>query len=148
MVSEISQRSREIFAARLVVVSVATRIWKETVSAFASMAAASIIDISDPTENLLWELAELERRCDGRFILIGEYSRIAGWADGISADEHPLSARLTELLGDRDDRPQGNAPIRSRPVWDPTRARPKLQGLMPCSAFIEPATSMVERHSS
>ena len=102
MVSDISKRSRETFAARLVVVSVATRIWKETVSAFASMAARAIIDISDPTENLLWELAELERRCDGRFILIGEYSRIAGWAEGISADEHPLSARLTELLGDRD----------------------------------------------
>lgn len=102
MVSEISQQSRQTFAARLVVVSVATQIWQETVSAFASMAAASIIDISDPTENLLWELAELERRCAGRFILIGEHARIAGWADGISPDEHALSARLTQLLGDRD----------------------------------------------
>jgi hypothetical protein len=101
-VSEISQRSRQTFAARLVVVSVASPIWQETVSAFASIAAASIIDISDPTENLLWELAELERLCAGRIILIGEHSRIAGWADGISQDEHRLSARLTELLGDRD----------------------------------------------
>jgi len=102
MVASISERSHQTFAARLVVVTVATQIWQETVSAFASMATASIIDISDPTENLLWELTELERRCAGRFILIGEHARIAAWADGISPDEHPLSARLTELLGDRD----------------------------------------------
>jgi hypothetical protein len=102
MVSGISKRSRQTFAPRLVVVRVATEIWQETVSAFASMAAASIIDISDPTENLLWELAELERRSSGYFILIGEHARIAGWADGISPDEHTLSARLTELLGDRE----------------------------------------------
>jgi hypothetical protein len=102
MVSRISGRSHQTFAARLVVVTVATEIWQETVSAFASVATASIIDISDPTENLLWELAELERRCVGRFILIGEHGRIAAWGDGISPDEHPLSARLTELLGDRD----------------------------------------------
>jgi len=102
MVSRISERSHQTFAARLVVVNVATEIWQETVSAFASKATASIIDISDPTENLLWELTELERRSAGRFILIGEHPRIAAWADGISLDEHPLSVRLTKLLGDRD----------------------------------------------
>jgi len=102
MVSEISQQSRQTFAARLVVVRVATQIWRETVSAFASVATASILDISDPTENLLWELTEIERQYNGRLILIAEHPRIAGWADGISPDEHPLSARLTQLLGDRD----------------------------------------------
>ena len=103
-VSEILKRGRQTFAPRLVVVRVATQVWQETVAAFASVAAASIIDISEPTENLMWELAELERRCPERFILIGDHARISGWAGsgGTPLADHAFRARMIELVGDRD----------------------------------------------
>jgi hypothetical protein len=100
----ISRRGHQTFAPRLVVVRVATPVWRETVSAFASVSAASIIDVSEPTENLLWELAELEKRSPGRFILIGEHARLSRCINvhDSSPAEPNLDARMATLLADRD----------------------------------------------
>lgn len=95
----VSEQGRQTFAARLMVLKVATPFWQDTVSALAGVTAASIIDISEPTENLLWEMDELERQCPGRWIMIGERARVARWTD--ESDPPPpgsLEARFAERL--------------------------------------------------
>src|SRR5262249_5101393 len=79
VVAKVAQRGRETFAARLVVLRVASTAWQQTVSALASVTTVSIMDISELTENIAWELGELQRLCPGRCILIGEQPRIARW---------------------------------------------------------------------
>jgi hypothetical protein len=77
----VSEQGRQTFAPRLMVLKVETPFWQNTVSSLAGVTSASIIDISEPTENLLWEMDELERQCPGRWIMIGERERLARWTD-------------------------------------------------------------------
>ena len=100
---EISRRSQRIFAPRIVVVRVESLLWPATVSALAGRAAAVIVDISDPTENVLWELEEMERLCRRRYILIGEEASIRRWSARINVEPaRSFSARFATLLGDRE----------------------------------------------
>ena len=55
----IAAESRKIFAPRLVVLRVASEVWRQTVMRLASAGSLTIIDVSEPTENLLWEIQEL-----------------------------------------------------------------------------------------
>lgn len=82
---EISHQSQRILAPRIVVVRVESLLWPATVSALARRAGAVIIDISEPTENVLWELEEMERLRPGKYILIGEVASIRRWSAGIAA---------------------------------------------------------------
>lgn len=102
-VTDISHRGHETFAPRLVVLRVASAIWQPTVSALASAASATIIDISELTENLAWELGELGRLGGlDRSIFIAESDRIAPWIDGKSDErDHPLQPRIAAVIGDR-----------------------------------------------
>ena len=100
----IAEQARQTFAPRLVVIQVATSVWQPTVSALARVAEACIIDVSEPTEHLLWELYELERSHPGRWIVIGEHQRVAVWANR-TADSFPagsIDARAAALLDARD----------------------------------------------
>jgi hypothetical protein len=96
---EISRRSQRIFAPRIVVVRVESLLWPATVSALARGAAAVIVDISDPTENVLWELEEMERLCRGRYVLIGDETSIRRWSAGIDVEPQSFSARFATQLG-------------------------------------------------
>jgi hypothetical protein len=98
---EISRQSQRIFAPRIVVVRVESLLWPATVSALARRAAAVIVDISEPTENVLWELEEMERLCAGKYVLIGEEASIRRWSAGIVA-EPPQSfwVRFANHLGE------------------------------------------------
>jgi len=60
VVASITERSRRVFAPRLVVLRVAHTTWQEAVSRLATITAVSIIDMSEVTENVAWELSELE----------------------------------------------------------------------------------------
>jgi hypothetical protein len=82
---EISRQGQRIFAPRIVVVRVESLLWPATVSALARRAGAVIVDISEPTEHVLWELEEMARLCPGKYILIGEESSIRRWSAGIVA---------------------------------------------------------------
>jgi hypothetical protein len=79
---EISRQGQRIFAPRIVVVRVESLLWPATVSALARRAGAVIVDISEPTEHVLWELQEMARVCPGKYILIGEESSIRRWSAG------------------------------------------------------------------
>ena len=101
--AQVARRGRETFAPRLVVLRVASTAWQQTVSALASVTAVSIVDISELTENIAWELEELQRVCPGRCILIGEQARIARWAsEPALLGTESLDASLARLLDGRD----------------------------------------------
>lgn len=103
VVAKVAQRGRETFAPRLVVLRVASTAWQQTVSALASVTAVSIVDISELTENIAWELDELQRLCPGRCILIGEQARIARWAsEPAPLGPGSLDAHVAGLLDGRD----------------------------------------------
>jgi len=100
----VSEQGRQTFAPRLIVLRVATAVWQQTVSALAGVTAASVIDVSEPTDHLLWELYELERLCPGRWIMIGEHARVARWAqaDAVPPAADSLEARFAARLASRD----------------------------------------------
>ena len=102
-VTDISHRGHETFAARLVVLRVASAVWQPTVSALARAASATIIDISELTQTLAWDLGELGRLGSlDRCIFIAESDRIGPWADGKSdAAADALQSRVAAVIGDR-----------------------------------------------
>ena len=101
-VADISRRGHETFAPRLVVLRVQSAIWQQTVSDLARAASATIIDISELTENLTWELSELQRlRALDRCIFIAENDRIAAWAKAGATGSDALHARVAAVVGDR-----------------------------------------------
>ena len=101
--SSVSAQGQQTFAPRLMVLRVATPFWQATVSSLAAVTSASIIDVSEPTENLLWEIEELYRRCGRRWIMIGERARVARWTDGgASPPPGSLEARFAARLDARD----------------------------------------------
>jgi hypothetical protein len=102
VVAEVARRGRETFAPRLVVLRVASSAWQQAVSALASATAVSIVDISELTENIAWELDELQRLRPGRCILIGEQACIARWASELAPGRESLDGHLARLLDGRD----------------------------------------------
>ena len=50
----LAQWSRRVFGPRLVVLRVASNIWRQTVSRMASVSSVALIDVSEPTGNLIW----------------------------------------------------------------------------------------------
>jgi len=58
----IVQRSRQVSGPRLVVLRVASNVWQRAVRELASVCSLTLIDISEPTENVLWEFEELLTR--------------------------------------------------------------------------------------
>jgi hypothetical protein len=59
--------SRRVFGARLVVLKVDNKVWQAAVIGFGYTSAVSLIDVSHPTDHVLWEIRllseELRRRC-------------------------------------------------------------------------------------
>jgi hypothetical protein len=99
-VRDISHRGRETFAPRLVVLRVKSSIWQPTVTALANVASATLLDISELTENMAWELGELQRLgALDRCIFIAENDRIARWADG-GPGATPLQSQVAAVIGD------------------------------------------------
>jgi hypothetical protein len=99
MVSRLSELGRQTFAPRLIVARVAGGIWQPTVTALASVASAAIVDISEPTVNLAWEVSELDRLDrETRCIFIGDHSRIAGW----DASKSSNAQYVGSVIGDRE----------------------------------------------
>jgi hypothetical protein len=69
--------ARRIFAARLVVVEVAGAFWQKAVDAFATVSEVVVIDVSHPTEPLVWEVGTMKPRFQGRWVLVGDHELVA-----------------------------------------------------------------------
>jgi len=95
----VREASRKLVAPRLMVLRVATDIWRETVSQLALATSVALIDVSEPSENLLWEIETLTLRTRTRCVFIGEYNRVAplAGAAGTSAGESS-DRQLASLL--------------------------------------------------
>jgi hypothetical protein len=70
----------------------------------ASLSSLPLIDISEPTENVLWELEELTRHFGDKCILIGHYDQVAALTPFPSGDlsVSPIQRRLADLLDGRE----------------------------------------------
>ena len=101
--TEVSRRSQRIFAPRIVVIRVHSLLWPGTVTALAGRAAGVIVDVSDPTENVLWELEEMERLCRGRYVLIGDETSIRRWSASTEVEgAQTFAARFATQLRDHE----------------------------------------------
>lgn len=85
-----------VFAPRLVVIRVRSAIWQQAVGRLASAADAVLVDVSEPTENLLWEIEELARRHDVRPVFICHHRGLPVLFD--ETDANLLNRRLRTLL--------------------------------------------------
>jgi hypothetical protein len=92
--SSVAESSRKVFAPRLVVLRVATPVWQETVKGFAAVSSVPLIDLSDVSENVLWEIEELTRMFGERCLLVGRHDRVAR----LAAPETPAPGSLDERL--------------------------------------------------
>jgi membrane protein implicated in regulation of membrane protease activity len=98
-VLSVARRSRRILGARLVVVRVASEIWQPVVRRLAADSSAIVVDVSEPTENLLWELDALEAQFRSRRILVGDRARLEYLASpGKAATRGQLFERLATYL--------------------------------------------------
>ena len=106
--SSVSERSRRVFGPQLVVLRVASGVWRQTVSRFASVSFVALIDVSEPTENLVWEIEELMVRARKTCVFIAQHDRALEIASGSGArtfDGHVASLlELDEILAYTTDR--------------------------------------------
>jgi hypothetical protein len=93
----IARRSRRIIGPRLVVTKVASSIWQLAVRRLASVSSAVIIDVTEPTDNLLWEIETLRHGMRSRWILVGGQERLRRMAEDAGQPSSP-QARLLRLL--------------------------------------------------
>ncbi len=77
----------DIFGPRLVVLRVATPIWREAVRRFAAEASVALVDVSEPSEHLVWEVAELMGKPAIRCVFIGHHEDVLRLAAPAVADE-------------------------------------------------------------
>lgn len=100
----IAHRSRKVFGPRLVVLRVASHVWQHAVAELASVSSLPLIDISEPTDNVLWEVEELTKRFGDKCVIIGHYDRVVTLATLSSGDGacHSVERRLARLLQGRE----------------------------------------------
>lgn len=97
---EVVEGSRKVLAPRLVVLGVDDGWWQQSVAAFAEVAAATVVDISEPSENVLWEVQRL-LAAGTRLVPIGHVPELQAVYD-VTPQPDPWAARLEELLDGKD----------------------------------------------
>jgi hypothetical protein len=97
----LAHRSRRVFAARLAVVRVASPVWHEAVRGLASVSAAVVVDVSQATDNLVWEVAMLKRELWRRCIVVADGERFMALTEG--PERAPdVDRQLLEMLSGED----------------------------------------------
>ena len=94
----VEQQRHRVFGARLCVLTVNSSVRQETVSVMAHTCEVPLIDISEPTANVLWEIEELQRRFGDRCVFIGAHSRLQ---DLICQEPDDVKRRRLTFLDDR-----------------------------------------------
>lgn len=94
-IPRIAARARRILGPRLVVVRVVTDLWKDVVERLLRVASVVIIDVSEVSDNLLWEVEAIERRRKLPWIAIARQDRI----DARPAPGSPAQRLVPHLAG-------------------------------------------------
>ena len=104
MAKALASESRKIFAPRLVVLRVASEVWQQMVMRLASAGSLTIIDVSEPTENLLWEIQALTEQFGPRCVFVGKSDRVAALTGSSETvpPRGPIVERLQRLLDGRE----------------------------------------------
>jgi hypothetical protein len=94
----VRHQQRRVFGARLCVLTVDSSVWREAVAGMAAICAVPLIDISEPTDNVLWEIGELVRQFGDRCLFIGEAGRLRELGQ---AEVDDVTRQLLTILGER-----------------------------------------------
>jgi hypothetical protein len=68
--------SRRVVSPRLTVLTVDSGVWQLAVGGMAAVSAIPLIDVSEPSENVRWEIEQMTRRFGPRCVFVGEYDRV------------------------------------------------------------------------
>ena len=95
--STIRRRVRRVFAPRMAVARVANPLWQDVVRRLARLADTTIVDVSEPSTNLLWELHTLDTE-RVRWVPVGRAERLSA----LAVDGSPEATELRRLLAGRE----------------------------------------------
>lgn len=88
--------SQRVFSPRLTVMTVDSDVWQLAVGGLAAVSAVPLIDVSKPSENVLWEIEQMTRRFGPRCVFVGDYDRVSELTSPAAAGS--MLARWQELL--------------------------------------------------
>jgi hypothetical protein len=94
----IRRLTRKILSPRLVVVRVAGGIWQQVVSMLARSADVVVIDVSHPTNPLLWEVSTMKQAFRGRWVLVGAYEHVMPLTDPNRDPSRDMHGALAALI--------------------------------------------------
>jgi len=92
----VRQLSRRMISPRLFVLTVHSGVWQYTVAAFGTDAAVPLIDVTEPTENILWEIDHMRAVFGPDCVFVGQHERL-GHLRGVP-EPSSVAARLRERL--------------------------------------------------
>ena len=96
--SALTAGTSDFFGPRLVVLRVATPFWRETVRSFASRASVALVDVSEPSEHLVWEVEELNANPAISCVFIGHQPDVEKLADPGGAEAGKWHKELAAIL--------------------------------------------------
>ncbi|MEZ0447416.1 hypothetical protein [Cellulomonas sp. ICMP 17802] len=85
----VERMTRRVFSPQLMVVASTNALWRSTVSRLLAATEVTLVDVSRPTESLLWEIQELSANDDGRCVYIGHVDRLARFLPDVSRTAPP-----------------------------------------------------------
>jgi len=97
VVDRIRGHAGKIQAPRLIVLKVSDAIWRDVVEELAEEASIALLDVSDPTDHLLWEVGVLQGDVRARMLPIGRRDRVEAL---VSAAHDSPAGRLRTLLNE------------------------------------------------
>lgn len=97
IVTKLAKTTKGLFVPRFVVLNVETLIWQPTVCKLARLASAIVVDVSIPSENLLWEIERLRSIGYKSCIYVADRDRIEDINSNTVGDQQ-IVARWRKLL--------------------------------------------------
>ena len=78
----VAQQSRKILSPKLTILTVESAIWQPTVRRLAAVSAVCLVDVSRPTEHLLWEIEQLTTVPGADCVFVGHVARLRRFTGG------------------------------------------------------------------
>jgi hypothetical protein len=95
---QLADAAKYVFSPRLMVLTVPTGFWQKAISGLLDIVDVVIVDVSQPTDALLWEINSLKSRLNRRVILVGQLDLVAPLAVANAATQPTASGLLARML--------------------------------------------------